>query len=118
MGTENQANRVIQRENVYCINKGINQSGPKHVKSLNSQGVKAFNFVPIKVTEVRKEYDSSEVTASGVTRNYTGETVPHSSPGLQGGTDAKLTYLSFQNSSKRNLHLDAMEEAELPVEEL
>lgn len=57
-------------KNVYCINRGINHSAPKCVKSLNSQGVKAFNSVSIKATEVRKEDDSSEVTTSGVARNY------------------------------------------------
>lgn len=61
------------------------------MKSLNSQGVKAFNFVSIKATEVRKEDYSSGVTASGVARNYAGETVPRSSPGLQRDTDRKLT---------------------------
>lgn len=32
-------------KNVYYVNKGINQSAAKCVKSLNSQGVKAFNYV-------------------------------------------------------------------------
>lgn len=71
------------RKNVYCISKGINQSGPNRVKSLNSQGVKAFNFVSIKATKVRKKDNSSGVTTSDVSRNYTGEMVPRNSPGLQ-----------------------------------
>lgn len=71
------------RKNVYCISKGINQSGPNCVKSLNSQGVKAFNSVSIKATEVRKEDNSSEVTTSHVSRNCTEEMVPRNSPGLQ-----------------------------------
>lgn len=71
------------RKNVYCISKGINQSGPNRVKSLNSQGVKAFNFVSIKATKVRKKDNSSGVTTSDVSRNCTGEMVPRNSPGLQ-----------------------------------
>lgn len=79
------------RKNVQCINKGINHTGPKSVKSLNYQGVKAFNFVSIKAREVRKGDDSLEVTASGVAGNYAGETVPLSSPGVQRGTGRNLT---------------------------
>lgn len=74
------------RKNVYCINKGINHSGPKSVKSLNSQGVKALNFVSIKATEIRKGDDSLEVTTSGVAGNYAGETSPLNSSGVQRGT--------------------------------
>jgi len=53
-------------------------------------GVKAFNFVSVKATEVSKD-DSTEVTTSDVARNYAGEMIPCHSQGLQRGTEGKLT---------------------------